>query len=251
MIVHRLVRPSVLVFDVIETLFSLEPIRHRLVDAGFPPTALDWWFAEVLRGGCSLAVLDRFEPFADVATTTLRSLVARAGIAVEESWHDEVVGEMSSLPAHPDAAPALEMAVNGGMRVLALTNGSLEVTQELFARAGLDEMVEHIVSIEESRRWKPRPEPYLRAVAVANEEPRNVALVAVHAWDIAGHATRASPPAGQAAPSAYCRAGWILTSSPGRSTQWWASCWRSAEASRSGPGADAADDVIDGGNGGQ
>lgn len=180
------VRPTVLVFDVIETLFSLEPVRRRLVAAGLPPLALEWWFAEVLRGGFSLAVLDRFEPFGEVATTTLRSLVARTGVDVDESWPEAVVQEMSMLPPHPDAAPALEKAVGAGVRVLALTNGSGEATQALFARAGFDKLVERVVSIEEPRRWKPRPEPYLRAVAVAGEQPHNVALVAVHAWDVAG-----------------------------------------------------------------
>lgn len=70
--------------------------------------------------------------------------------------------------------------------MLALTNGSAAVAQELFARAGLDKTVEHVVSIDEPRRWQPSPGAYLRVVAVANEDPSNVALVAAHAWDIAG-----------------------------------------------------------------
>ena len=48
-------RPHVVAFDVIETLFSLEPLRARFEQAQLPPDALELWFAKTLRDGFALA----------------------------------------------------------------------------------------------------------------------------------------------------------------------------------------------------
>lgn len=181
-------RPAVIAFDVIETLFSLEPVRERLVSEGFAPDALEWWFAQVLRDGFALAVHGRFEPFSHVAASALRSLAARRGIVHAETWPDDVLGVMWSLPAHEDAAPAMARAASAGARVVALTNGSAEVTRALLSSSGLDRYVERVIAIEEVGQWKPRTEVYGRVTDVTGVEPSDAALVAVHAWDVAGAA---------------------------------------------------------------
>ena len=37
-------RPSVVVFDVVETLMSLEPLRQRFAEASVAPELLERWF---------------------------------------------------------------------------------------------------------------------------------------------------------------------------------------------------------------
>ena len=59
-------RPQVIAFAVVETLFPLEPLRQRLVDAGQPPGVLELWFARLLRDGFALAASGGDRPFAEV-----------------------------------------------------------------------------------------------------------------------------------------------------------------------------------------
>jgi 2-haloacid dehalogenase len=61
-------RPQVIAFDVLETLFGLEPLRNRLRAAGLPPDCLELWFAQTLRSGFALAATDTFvcEQLADL-----------------------------------------------------------------------------------------------------------------------------------------------------------------------------------------
>lgn len=180
--------PDVVAFDVIETLVSLEPLRTRLVADGLPAQALEWWFAQVLRDGFSLAVVDRFEPFSRVAAAALSSISARLGVTRDKDWPADVLRAMSTLPLHEDVASALRLAHGSGARVFAVTNGSAEVTRTILTRHGVGGDVERVVSIDEVRRWKPRPEPYHQVARVAGVAPTRVALVAVHAWDVYGAA---------------------------------------------------------------
>ncbi|GAC1403240.1 MAG: hypothetical protein NVSMB60_20600 [Mycobacterium sp.] len=49
-------RPEVIVFDVVGTLASLEPVRARLESIGQPAHVLDGWFARLLRDGMALTL---------------------------------------------------------------------------------------------------------------------------------------------------------------------------------------------------
>src|SRR5215470_7360314 len=152
---HR--RPSVVAFDVVGTLFSLEPLGVRLMDAGFPETALGEWFSRFLHASVSLDVADVFMPFREVAIATLEVMAAeRRGLASSRSMAEKIVQGISDLPAHPDVRPAFQALRDVGVRVMALTNGSAKTTQHLLEQAALESFVERIVSIEDVRHWKPR-----------------------------------------------------------------------------------------------
>jgi 2-haloacid dehalogenase len=56
----------------------------------------------------------------------------------------------------------------------------------LLERAGVRGLVEHVVSVEAVRRWKPAPEPYRHATEVCEVPAERMALVAAHGWDVHG-----------------------------------------------------------------
>ena len=70
-------RPSVLVFDVNETLSDLSALRPRLEQVGAPAELMATWFAGVLRDGFALTAAGAYAPFSDVALDGLRALLPR------------------------------------------------------------------------------------------------------------------------------------------------------------------------------
>jgi 2-haloacid dehalogenase len=166
-------------FDVIETLFSLAPVAEELtrLDVG-----LDLFFARVLRDGFALAASGSYRPFAEIATAALGALAPDASTEAR----DDVLAAFRRLPAHPDADPALQALVDAGVSVVALTNGSADTTTELFEQAGLDRYVARVIGVGEAGAWKPAPTPYRHLVELLHRERGEVALVAVHAWDVHG-----------------------------------------------------------------
>jgi 2-haloacid dehalogenase len=60
---------------------------------------------------------------------------------------------------HPDVPNGVRRLANAGVRMATLTSGAAEVAEKLLERAGLSELVERRLSVDDVRRWKPAPEP--------------------------------------------------------------------------------------------
>ena len=181
-------RVEVVMFDVVETLFSLEAVGARLTAAGAGDRALELWFTRFLRDGFALAASGTYQPFREVAASSLTSVLRARGIEPNERLEAHILAALLELEPYPDARPALEYLVDRGVRAMTLTNGAAAATQGLLKRAGLRTLVEATLTVEETQAWKPRPEPYLAACRAAGVAPERAALVAVHSWDIHGAA---------------------------------------------------------------
>ena len=182
------------VFDVNETLFSLERLGPAFAEAGLAPALVPLWFARLLRDGFALTAMGRFAPFADLAADALRSLAPDRG---DDHAVQVVTAGFRQLDPHPDVAPAFEILHTTGVPAVTLTNGGTDLVQHLLQRAGLSGHVQQCLSVAAVRRWKPAPEPYLYAAEELGVAPSRLALVASHPWDCAG------------AHHAGLRAGWV------------------------------------------
>ncbi|USI90174.1 HAD-IA family hydrolase [Rhodococcus pyridinivorans] len=176
-------RPEVVVFDVVGTLASLEVIEDRLAEIGQPREMLAGWFARLLRDGMALTLTGVYRPFLEVATSALQAHTHGA-VTAEQARH--VMGGFAETTARPDAAAAVSAASEAGFRVFTLSNGSIDSTRSFLERADLVAAVEQVLSIDEVQAWKPASAPYQHAAAVAGLAPEQLALVAVHSWDVHG-----------------------------------------------------------------
>jgi 2-haloacid dehalogenase len=179
-------RPSVIAFDVIETLFPIEPLGARFEAVGVPAGSLRLFFAQMLRDAFALEASGVYKPFRELAIASLEVTMAGHGVPADEAKIAQVLQGFSELSAHADVRPAFERVRAAGLRIVTLTNGGAENTKRLLAAARLQDFVEKVVSIDEVRRWKPNREVYLNAARAAGTEPSRVGLVAAHAWDTHG-----------------------------------------------------------------
>jgi 2-haloacid dehalogenase len=175
------VPPDVVAFDVIDTLFSLASLEPALVAAGGGPSTLELWFRRLLADGFALTAAGDYRSFSDVAKASLRSVLPDA----HDNDLDAVVAGFTELDAHPDSAPAMGRAVEGA-RVVVVTNGSARSTRVLLERSGLDAFVDSVVSVADTKAWKPTAAPYLHAAAVVDVPPERLAVATVHPWDVHG-----------------------------------------------------------------
>ena len=176
-------RPIVIAFDVIETLFPLEPIRQRLIDAGQPGHLLEQWFARLLRDAFAVVASGGYRPFGEFAAAALRS---SATTPLTDDQIKEILAGFPELDPHPDVVPAVRRLAATGIRMITLTNGSAAITSALLRRAGIAEDIEQVLSVDDIQRWKPAPEIYQHAATSTGVPLDRVALVAAHAWDTHG-----------------------------------------------------------------
>lgn len=189
-----LARPEAVAFDVIETLMPLEPLRTRLEDIGQPGHLLQSWFLRTLRDGVALSVTGEFQPFPVVAK---QALDTATGHMADEEDLDYVLAGFGQLSPHSDVEPAMSRLADGGVRMICLTNGTLDTTTGFLERADLARYVERVVTIEHARSWKPAATVYRTAADELGAPAGRMALVAAHAWDCHG------------AKRAGCMTGWV------------------------------------------
>jgi 2-haloacid dehalogenase len=181
-------RPTVVAFDVVETLFSLESMRPRLQAIGLPAHSLDAWYTRLIRDGIGLDTTDVYKPFGDVARAALEGLLAEHGLAIRAEQVDGMMAGFAELPAFPDVKPAFQQLRDAKVRVVPLTNGNADLTRKLLDRNGLAGLVDWVISIDEVGHWKPNRAVYLHALKVIGVAPDRLAMTAVHSWDLQGAA---------------------------------------------------------------
>lgn len=179
-------RPTVLVFDVNETLLDLSPIGEDLRSLFGNPPPMGEWFARMLHGSLVANHLDSYRPFGVIGVESLLTVAAKRGVDLGESQASAIVASMAELPAHPDVIPALERLVDAGFRTVALTNGSTRAANAQIENAGLHPFIQRVVSVEEVRRFKPDRLPYLHVAEVHEVPIERTLLIAAHDWDVAG-----------------------------------------------------------------
>jgi 2-haloacid dehalogenase len=168
--------------DVLETLVCLDAVAAVLDELDVGPHALDRLFTRSLRDGFALAASGTYRPFREVADGALATVAP----VLTARQRTEVLAAFARLDSQTDARPALERLDRAGVPVAALTNGAATMTTLLLERNGLDALVERVISIDEVRTWKPAPELYRHAADLMGVEPRRLAHVAVHGWDVHG-----------------------------------------------------------------
>ena len=167
-----------MLFDVLGTLFSLEPLQRKL-----RAPALEAWFERLLHSATSVTLAGGFEPFSDLAESTLKTTIAKLGLKQDPK---AILDALKRLPPDPDAGGAFDRLERAGLLIGVLTNGGEKQTRTLLEAAGLVDRVAEIVSAEEIELYKPHPAVYRHAAERLGVEPKGVTLIAAHAWDVMG-----------------------------------------------------------------
>ncbi|MGB3687568.1 MAG: haloacid dehalogenase type II [Ornithinimicrobium sp.] len=180
---------STIVFDVNETLSDLGALGARFAAVGASPDLAPLWFTSVLRDGMALTAAGDSQPFAEIASTLLTSLVDPASL--DRPTGDAVAHIMAGfmgLSVHPDVPPGIAALRANGLRLVTLSNGSSAVADELLRAADLRDSFESLLTVEDSGLWKPARTAYEYAGRECGVDLSQMMLVAVHPWDIHGAA---------------------------------------------------------------
>lgn len=179
--------PSVVVFDVNETLSDLSALGARFIEVGASGSAARLWFASLLRDGFALTAAGENPPFAGVARELLLSQLAESQLnrSVEEAAQ-HVLDGFGRLELHADVESGIDQLHEAGYRLATLSNGAASVADRLLTSANVRDRFEALLSVEDAGAWKPSPVAYRYAAETLGTAPEELALVAVHPWDVDG-----------------------------------------------------------------
>jgi 2-haloacid dehalogenase len=181
--------PSVIVFDVNETLSDMSPMKARFVEIGAPAYLAQVWFASLLRDGFAVAATGGSATFAVIGASILRDVLrdAPVNMALEDAVR-HVMGGMAQLNLHPDIAPGIRSLKRSGFRLVTLSNGAAQVAETLLTKAEIRDHFDALLTVEDAPAWKPARAAYDYAADACGVQQADMLLVAVHPWDIHGAA---------------------------------------------------------------
>lgn len=173
------------VFDAYGTLFDV----HSVVDAGreitADPAALSAvWRQKQLEYTWLRALMGRYEDFWAVTESALRYAVRRLGLHATESQLRHLMDAYLSLSCFPEVPSALARLA-GRPRAI-LSNGAPTMLRAAVAASGLEGVLEHVLSVDAVRTYKPSPLVYALAPQATGVAAAELLFVSSNAWDVAG-----------------------------------------------------------------
>ena len=150
----------ILVFDVNETLLDLDHLGPVFQEIFGDRAVMRDWFAQLILYSQTLTLIGARENFAALAVSVLEMMGTIRGIAITDRDRAALARALGSLPAHPDAAEALDYLRDLGFRMVTLTNSPPSDGPSALDRAGLGGYFERSFSVAPTGGFKPAPQTY-------------------------------------------------------------------------------------------
>lgn len=179
--------PSVLVFDVNETLIDIESIAPLFGEVFGDERVLREWFGQLVMYSMTVTLADYYVDFFTLGQGVLRMLADIHHVDITDEDMFRLRAAMLTMPAHPEAADALAALRDNGFRLVTLTNSPPNPGGPTpLESAGLAGLFERQFSVDACRAFKPAPTVYRYVSDSLGVPPAECMMVAAHVWDTLG-----------------------------------------------------------------
>jgi 2-haloacid dehalogenase len=180
-------KPSVLVFDVNETLLDIESIAPLFGELFGDERMLREWFAQLIMYSMSITLAGNYVTFPVLAQGVLGMLGDIYQVHVTDGDLDRLRTALLTMPAHPDAAEGLAALRDNGFRLVTLSNSPPNPDgPTALQSSGLARFFEHQLSVDARSVFKPSPAVYRYVCETLGVAPSDCMMVAAHVWDTIG-----------------------------------------------------------------
>jgi 2-haloacid dehalogenase len=180
-------KPSILVFDVNETLINIEsiaPLFHRIFG---DKAVLREWFGQLVLYSDAVTLSGLYPTFFSLGQGLLEMLASIHGVKVQPSDVEELNIRMLTMPAHADAEVGLKQLKDAGFRMVTCTNSPLNPSgKSPLENAGLAHFFERQFSVDTVRAFKPSQSVYHMVSQELDVPTSSCCMVAAHVWDTIG-----------------------------------------------------------------
>jgi len=178
---------AVYVFDAYGTLFDVHAaVRRHSGGIGADAQLLsDIWRQKQLEYSWVRALMGRYEDFWTLTEQAL-DFALRKVPSVDAGLRDRLLEAYRSLDCYPEIPKVLTALRDRGARLAILSNGSPSMLETAAASAGIADLLEEIVSVDEIRTYKTAEAVYELVADRFRVFPEAVSFQSSNRWDIAG-----------------------------------------------------------------
>jgi 2-haloacid dehalogenase len=179
--------PTVVAFDVYGTLLDVHSAVQRLAPQIGPDAARfsALWRTKQLEYTWVRSLAGRYRAFWHLTEEALDFAFASFPL-IDRSLRPALLDAYRILSAYPEAADTLRRLRRDGLSLCVLSNGGPEMLAEALSAAGLADLVDAVLSVQDAGIFKTAPEVYQLACDRFGVTAGQAVLVSSNRWDIAG-----------------------------------------------------------------
>jgi 2-haloacid dehalogenase len=189
-------KPQAVLFDAYGTLFDVHSVM-RLADELFPGLgeriSLLWRDKQIeytrlvsMSGPVDALGSTRYQPFWELTRAALRFALAQLQLPLTPHAEDSLMGQYLKLDPFPENRAVLQTLQQRGVRTGILSNGNPEMLNAVVQHAGFDGLLDHVISVHPTRRYKTDPATYALGTAAMQLPAAQILFVSSNCWDAIG-----------------------------------------------------------------
>ncbi len=177
------------VFDAYGTLFDVHAAVRRHAAALGPDAQRlsDIWRAKQLEYSWVRTLAGTYRDFWRLTEDALDTAFAAVPTA-DRAMRDRLLEAYRSLDCYPEVPEVLKTLKAGGARLAILSNGSPRMLDQAVRAAGLEPVLDDVLSVDQIRIYKPDPQVYEMVTTHYRVFAGAVSFQSSNRWDVAGAA---------------------------------------------------------------
>jgi 2-haloacid dehalogenase len=180
-------KPSVLIFDVNETLIDVESMNPLFKRVFGDERVLREWFGHLIMYSMTLTISGLYKDYFSLGQGLFEMVGAIHMVKVKPADVAALKKSMLTMPAHADVQRGLTQLKDAGFRMVTLTNSPPNKGGKTpLENAGLADFFERQFSIETARVYKPAQVLYHMVAQELEVPPSACCMIATHVWDTIG-----------------------------------------------------------------
>jgi 2-haloacid dehalogenase len=177
-----------LVFDAYGTLFdvlSVTSLCERLFPGnGAALAAL--WRSKQLQYSLLRSMMDRYADFWQITQDALTYATSALQLDLTSETRVQLMDAYRTLHAFPDVEPGLRQLRSKGIGLAILSNGAPQMLESATRSAGIADLFDAVISVDDIKVFKPSPRVYALAAARLALPASDIGFVSSNGWDVAG-----------------------------------------------------------------
>ena len=181
-------KPKAVLFDAYGTLFdvySVGLLAEQLFPSQCAALGVLWRDKQIeytrlvttSNGG------EHYKPFWELTRAGLRYACKRLALDLTPEREDRLMNQYRHLSAFPENKEVLAALKAKGVVTGILSNGDPEMLGVAVRSAGLDGLLDHVLSVDAVRKYKTHPDAYALGTTATKLERKQIAFVSCNSWD--------------------------------------------------------------------
>ena len=124
-----------------------------------------------------------YQPFWELTRAGLRYACKRLGLGLTPDAEEQLMNQYRRLSAFPENKEVLQGLKSRGIVTGILSNGDPAMLEDAISSAGLEGLLDHVISVDSIRRYKTHPAAYALGEQACGLDAREIGFVSCNSWD--------------------------------------------------------------------